>query len=256
MRKILSLFIAYMAFSCQVNANTISTESNVDSTLNGFGAKLRESNFHLGVELQSKYLWRGQEYGTSPAVFPTVHYDYKGLSIGAIGAYAWDGSHQECDLYASYSTSGLTIAVTDYYYPTAVGAKDQFFELDNKKAGHMFEATLAYEHKKVPVSILLSTFFAGADKNLEGNQAWSSYLELGTHYDFLENNSVSLAVGSALNKSFYNNFETGFSVVNIALKYTYNVQFKNNWNLPLSASYVINPQKEKSFINFSASFGF
>lgn len=32
---------------------------------NGFGAKLRASNLHLNLEMQTKYLWRGQEYGNN-----------------------------------------------------------------------------------------------------------------------------------------------------------------------------------------------
>lgn len=215
-----------------------------------------ESNFNLGVELQTKYLWRGQEYGTSPAVFPSVGYSYKGFSVGAVGAYTWDGSHQECDLFASYSAAGLTFSLTDYFYPSAVGLNDKFFDFNNETTGHMWEGTINYEHENVPVWVLLSTFFAGADKNLEGKQAWSSYAEIGSHYDFMNNSSVSLALGAALNESFYNNFETGFSIVNIALKYTYALDLGKGFELPLSASYVINPQKEKAFINFSVSFGF
>lgn len=226
-----------------------------DENTESIVSKVRNSNFHLGLEFQTKYLWRGQEYGTSPALFPSVSYAYKGFSIGAIGAYAWDGSHQECDLFASYSLSGLTISVTDYYYPSSVGESDNYFDFKNKSTGHWWEAALSYEHEKVPVWFLVSTYFAGADKNTNGKQAWSSYVEIGTHVDFLSDNSVSLTVGGALNRSFYNNFETGFSIVNVALKYSYVIKLKNDYEVPVSVSYVVNPQKEKSYINFAASFG-
>ena len=41
---------------------------------NGFGEKLRESNFHLGLELQTKYIWRGMEMITQDAA-PVVSAD-------------------------------------------------------------------------------------------------------------------------------------------------------------------------------------
>ncbi len=248
--KKLFLLLLVTTFTTSMLAQDI---SNVEK--NGYGTELKESKFGLGLELSTKYIWRGQEYGTSPTMFPSLSYSNKGFTIGAIGAYNFNDTHQELDLYLSYAFKGLSISVTDYYYPTAVGANDSYFTF-NKNTGHMLEGTISYEHEKVPVWVLASTFFAGADKNLEGQQAWSSYAEVGTHYDFLKNNSISVAVGAALNESFYNNFETGFSIVNIAFKYTYNIEFNSGWVLPLSTSYVINPQKEKGYLNVSAAISF
>ena len=34
------------------------------------------SNFHMALAVQSKYMWRGIEYGTSPVLFPTLNYQY------------------------------------------------------------------------------------------------------------------------------------------------------------------------------------
>ena len=85
---------------------------------------LRESPFSASLELSTKYMWRGIEYGTAPTVFPMIGYGYKGFNAFAMGAYAVNGSHQEVDLGVSYSNSGFTIGVSDYYYPSAVGEKD------------------------------------------------------------------------------------------------------------------------------------
>ena len=32
----------------------------------------KSSPFNASVELSSKYLWRGQEYGEAPTIFPTL----------------------------------------------------------------------------------------------------------------------------------------------------------------------------------------
>lgn len=224
---------------------------------NGFGAKLKESNFHLGLGLDSKYLWRGIENTTSVCLYPTISYENKGLQVYATGCYGLDGDYQEVDLGINYTIAGLNIAVNDYFYPTACGQKDDFYNFKGSETGHWVEGCLRYEHEKVPVWALVSTFFAGADKNpTTGNQACSSYAEIGTHYDFLNNNSISLAVGAALNKSLYNNYEHGFGICNIDLAYSYTVQFKNDWQLPLTAHLITNPVNTKTFVVFGTSFSF
>ena len=107
----------------------------------------------------------------------------------------------------------------------------------------------------------ISNFFAGDDDAYDddsGNkkQAYSTYMEVGTYYDFLDNNRLSLAVGMTPNKSCYTNYQKKFAVCNLDLKYTYNVQFKNGWTLPLSAEYIYNPSFDKSYVNFIANFAF
>ena len=139
----------------------------------------------------------------------------------------------------------------DYYYPTPTGERDKLFEFDSDKTGHLFEGCLSYDPASLPIRAMASTFFAGADKNLDGKQAWSTYAEVGYHYDFTESNIFSVTLGASLNKSLYNNFETGFSVVNIAFKYQTEIPTGKKFSIPVSAQYVINPQKEKSYIAFS-----
>ena len=56
------------------------------------------SPFSASLELTTKYMWRGIEYGTAPTVFPMIGYGYKGFNAFAMGAYAVNGSHQEVDL--------------------------------------------------------------------------------------------------------------------------------------------------------------
>lgn len=211
----------------------------------------KSSPFGASVELSSKYLWRGQEYGEAPTIFPTLSYTSGGFCVYATGAYTFDNSWREADLGVSYTIKDFTFGVVDYYYPTPTGERDQLFEFDKDKTGHLLEGCLTYAPLNLPISALLSTFFYGADKNLDGDQAWSTYAELGYHYDFSETSIFTVALGASLNKSFYNNFETGFSIVNIALKYQTEIPTGKKYSIPVSAQYVINPQREKSFIAFS-----
>lgn len=244
MKKIFFLLFAILSALQVVNAQEDSLK--------------RKSNFHLGIDLQTKYIWRGMEMMTNeaaPVVFPQINYQYKGLFAYVMGGYSINGKYSEVDFGVSYTYKWLTIGLNDYYYPTTTTPDDQYFNFKSRETGHWFEAVVTIAPEKVPAYLLISNYFAGADKNYENNQAYSTYAELGGHYDFLDDHQLALAVGAAFNKSCYNGYEHGFGVCNVELKYTYNVAMKN-FTLPLSVAYIINPVYEKSHVNFKASFAF
>ena len=218
----------------------------------------KETNFHLGIELQTKYIWRGMEMMTAdaaPVVFPSINYSIKGFSAYVMGGYAINGKYSEVDLGLSYTYKWLTVGVNDYYYPTIDSPKDQYFNLKSRETGHWFEGVLTFTPDGIPAYLTVSNFFAGADKNKDEKQAYSTYAEIGGHYDFLNDHSISLAVGAAFNKSCYNGYEHDFSICNLELKYTYSLAMKN-FILPLSVAYIVNPVYEKSHVNLTTSFSF
>lgn len=219
---------------------------------------LRKSNFHLGLDIQTKYIWRGMEMMTedaAPVLFPCLNYSNKGFYFYVMGGYAINGKYAEVDLGMSYTYKWLTVALNDYYYPTTKSVEDQYFNLKNRETGHWFEGIITIAPKNIPAYLTISNFFAGADKNTDEKQAYSTYAEMGGHYDFLNDHQLALAIGAAFNKSCYNGYEHNLSICNIELKYTYNVKMKT-FTLPLSVAYIINPIYEKSHVNLTTSFTF
>lgn len=228
---------------------------------NTWGGKLIKSLFGLGLDVQTKYIWRGMEMmpeDAAPVLFPSVNYSWNGLYVYLMGGYAINGKYAEVDAGVSYTLSDFTLGVYDYYYPTVDSKKDKY--IGGNHTGHWLEVCINYNPSKLPLWVTLSNFFYGADKytNVYGKeqQAYSTYLEIGSYYGFLHNNRLSLCVGASLNKSCYNNYEHDFSVCNLDLKYTYNVNFSSGWTLPLSIEYIYNPVFDKSYVNFIANFVF
>ena len=213
-----------------------------------------QSPFTASLELSVKYMWRGIEYGTAPTLFPMIGYGYKGFNAFAMGAYAVNGSHQEVDLGVSYTASEFTLGLSDYYYPSAVGEKDGYFKFSNRNTGHWVEAYASWNGSRVPLWLTVSTYVFGADKNEESKQMYSAYAEVGYTHSFNDNNSMSLCVGANLNKSFYTDYQSGFNVVNINTKYSTAFKF-GKFRLPVSASCILNPYKNKSFFTMSLYFG-
>ena len=220
--------------------------------------KSNESNFHLNLDFQTKYVWRGMEMMTeesAPVLFPGISYSLEGFYAYFMGGYSINGKYAEVDMGFSYTFKWLTLGINDYYYPTTDVPYDRYFNFKSAQTGHWLEAVVTVDPDKVPVYLTVSNFFYGADKNLEGKQAYSTYAELGGYYDFKDDHRLSLTIGTSLNKSCYNGYVHDFSICNIELKYTYNVGIRD-FVLPLSVAYIVNPIYEKSFIDLTASLSF
>lgn len=257
-RFFIVLFSLLISVPSICEAGSISSPERISDT-NVWGFKKIKSNFHLGVDLQTKYVWRGMEMmveDAAPVLFPQVNYRFKGLYLYVMGGYSINGKYAEVDLGVSYTWKWLTIGLNDYYYPSTNAAEDDYFSLRNENTGHWMEGVITIAPEKIPLYLTVSNFFYGADKNAEGKQAYSTYVEVGSYYDFLENHRISMAVGAACNESCYNNYEHGFGICNLEFKYTYNLSFRNDWVLPLNVAYILNPVREKSFVNFTTSFVF
>lgn len=230
---------------------TLSTTLNADDSI---PSKLKNSPLSISLELTTKYMWRAIEYGDAPTSFAIINYEHKGFSAYAEGVYAFNGSHSEVDLGVAYNYKWLTVGVNDYYYPSSVGEKDHYFKLSSRKTGHYLEGAVTLAPEKIPLWLTLSTYFWGADKKpINDKNAYSSYAEIGYSYSFNDYNVASLAVGAALNKGFYTDYEHGFNVVNITAKYATSFKF-GKFRLPVSASYVLNPYRNKSYVTLSIYF--
>ena len=162
MKRLLLLSFSLICLSTFALGNNLS-ENN----------KKKQSNFHLGIDLQTKYMWRGMEMMTeesTPVIFPQINYQYKGLYAYVMGGYSFNGKYSEVDLGISYTHKWLTIALNDYYYPTTTTADDQYFKFGKNNTGHWLEGAITIAPEKIPAYLTISNFFYGADKKANGEK--------------------------------------------------------------------------------------
>ena len=214
--------------------------------------EVKKSNYFISVggDIVSSFVWRGTPVSTSLNFQPSFVFSKSGFSAGSWGSVSIDGTYKEIDLFLSYEHSGFTAAVTDFYFDV----NNKFFNYKNNTTSHMLEFALSYENEKIPIKILASTFFYGADKKAfyDVNETdftknnFSSYFELS--YTFKLNGAdLNTFAGLTSHNSFYGN-TTGFVYTGITA--SKKIKITENFSLPLFVSFSVNPQVESFFVVF------
>ncbi len=204
--------------------------------------------FSLGADIMNRYIWRGTDFGNSPSIQPSLTFITSGFEIGTWGAYPFSQQSFEAvehDLYASYTIdtgngSSFSLGVTDYYFP--FGGVD-FFNYDGNGAGaHMIEPYLSYTGpSSLPITVYGGIFAHNDPDN-------SIYLEVG-YPVYSGDTSVYLTVGGTpLESAFYQTGTAGIMSINLSASRV--LQITEALGLPLTASYILNPYHEQSFLLF------
>ncbi len=236
----------------------------------------------FGTDLYSRYIWRGSQFGgNSPSLQPGLAATCKNLEIGVWGAYSLGGNNpsQEMDLYASYSFADdmFSVIVTDYFFPVENGAYN-YFEYDKDKTGHILEGGLSFNGtKKIPVSFSAYVNFYGDDSQTLGDNPsditsfnqktgiqFSNYFEFGYNTSS-KNTDLTFFIGFTLNNpkkpdnttgyigesGFYG---TGPGIVNLGLTASKSLKISDDYSLPLTLSFITNPQAQRVYLIFGFSF--
>ena len=212
--------------------------------------------FAVQGDLVSSYIWRGM-YQTGASFQPTLAFSVAGFSLTAWGSTDFDGyqsseglANKEIDLTAAYTfgASGLTLSVADLWW--AGQGSNKFFNFKSHETAHHFEAGLAYTFplEKFPLSLAWYTMFAGQDKDAEGNQNYSSYVEL--NYPFSVKRVDLTATCGLVPYEAAQYYTSGFAVTNVALKGTTAIKITDSFSLPIFAQAIWNPRLEDAHLVF------
>lgn len=207
-------------------------------------------NFDLGTDFFNRYVWRGTDFGNSPALQPWVSYSNSGFTIGAWGSYSTNSNSMlEADLFVSYDIQEVvTLTVTDYFFPNGTSDGNRWFEFREDSTGHVLEGMISFNGlENLPLTFMAAMNVYGADKNN------SLYFELGyggTHKEIDYNIFVGAATG---NYYLYGKNDDDFGIVNLGLSLAKEIQITDNFSLPVIGSLITNPTAESIFIVFGFS---
>ncbi|RXK84837.1 hypothetical protein EST62_08650 [Chlorobaculum sp. 24CR] len=215
----------------------------------GFGSTnaMADEGFKIGADVVSSYVWRGGDLGDSAAIQPNLSYTFKnGLSIGLWGSYAitedtdnvagTSDRYKEVDVTISMPVGPVTLAVTDYNANPEAGNTFDFGEDGN----NTIEVSASYSHENV--GLMAGVFVAGNDYNN------AVYCEAS--YKFYDKDGYTAKATAGLgSEDYYGDFD-GAESDRLALVNTGISVSKDRY----TASAIYNPDTEKSYLVFMASF--
>jgi hypothetical protein len=200
----------------------------------------------LSAEIVSRYIWRGMNLSSSPAVQPTLSLNAGNFSIGSWGSYTFSPElFQEVDLFLTYSTKYISLTINDYYNPLdTIGFTGDYFHFGNEATRHSLEGMLTLNGpESFHLSLTAGVMFYGNDKNAEGNNMYSTYIEL-SYAAQIRDIEIKTFAGMTPAEGYYGQ-KAG--IVNLGITATKNLTITDNFHLPLKGSFIINPQTEKVF---------
>lgn len=185
-----------------------------------------------GVDFYSTYVFRGIAY-SGPSIQPSVEFSAGGFALGAWGSQGIDGNagspgFQEMDLYTSYSFDfGLSIGLTDYYYPgSPFGHGDS----------HALELNLGY---------------SVGDLSLSGNYIFNESEDAGSFGDDMyyelgySAGAADLFVGAG---DGWHSTDGEFALVNLGIGTSKDIVITDSFTLPLNGALIFNPDSEQFYI--------
>lgn len=193
----------------------------------------------LGTDLVSRYVWRGIDLGGGAIAFqPWASLGLGGnVELGVWSSYnvSPTGASDELDWYFTYSIEDFSITVTDYSFPG--GGEYDYFDYDN----HVLEISGAYSG--------LIDFMAAV--NVINDDDRSLYLEIGKSIE-VEGSELGFFAGAVTKSDYYLAPEGG--LINLGFSASKEVKITETFSLPLTGTYVVNPELKKSYFFVGLSF--
>ena len=206
----------------------------------------------VAADVVNQYIWRGQDLG-DVSLQPTLGISYKGLSLTAWGSVGLTDpmDTKEFDLTLSYTTGGLNIGITDYWFNKAIGGDPdgRYFKYDAHGTNHVFEANIGYDFGVA--SVQWYTNFAGNDGlNKDGKRAYSSYAEVVVPFKLSAIDWTATVGAVPFATSSYNEWTSGFAVTNLSLKATKDIKVTDSFSIPVFGQIVGNPCTQNAYLVF------
>jgi hypothetical protein len=204
----------------------------------------------VAADVISNYIWRGQDLG-DVSLQPTLGVSYKGLSLTAWGSVGLTDplDTKEFDLTLAYTTGGLNIGITDYWFNAGLDPDARYFKYDAHGTNHVFEANIGYDFGVA--SVQWFTNFAGNDGiNKDGERAYSSYAEVVVPFKLSAIDWTATVGAVPFATSFYNDWTSGFAVTNVSLKATKEIKVTDSFSIPVFGQIAANPCTQKAYLVF------
>jgi hypothetical protein len=203
----------------------------------------------LGVDLVSRYVWRGLAFSDAPCLQPWAGVSFAGIALSTWGSFAFapsagdeDGSTlTEVDLSLARSLElpqgTVTATLGDYHYPSS--GISYFHFADDSTGGHTIDACLAYcGPDGLPLGLCGSV-------NIYNDAEHAAYVEAS--WPFMAGaTEIKLVAGAALGKSAWYDVDTnGLHFIQTAVTASKPLTISDAFAPTLKVSWILNPYRER-----------
>jgi len=202
-------------------------------------------NFSLGADFVNQYVWRGLIYSPSPNVQPYLTYtNNKGnFSIGSWASTSLADYYAEIDWYTSYTMGPITVSLWDYFNMKQQ-AKNNYFEYNPDSTAHALEGIIEFNGpESFPIHLTWGTFFYGNDRDINGDNYYSSYFEVAYPFKWKANN-LEVFAGITPWEGLYG---SEFAMNNLGISNSRVININDKFSLPITGSVIVNPHLENIF---------
>ncbi|SFU46615.1 protein of unknown function (Gcw_chp) [Porphyromonadaceae bacterium KHP3R9] len=210
------------------------------SLWSSLSAQEEKPKWKAGIDLVSSYVWRGL-YLSNAAVQPSLVFESGGFSAGAWGSASFDGV-MEADLFVGYTFGfGLSLGVTDYYFPSLEGGND-YFDISKESGSHIFELNGSYEISR----LRFSANWVLNESRGAGSAGGDKYFEVA----YAIGNITLFAGGGDGLQSLSGDLK----LTNIGISATKELQITPSFQLPVTCSAIFNPDRERLYLVAALAF--
>jgi hypothetical protein len=271
MKKRLSCVLLTLVMVLPVIPGYSQEEQILEETIEAPPGKV---TLNVGADLVSRYIWRGLNFGKSPAIQPSLSVDAFGFSLGAWGSYAFsrtslwlddttslDYSFSEIDLFLSYTYKFITVMLVDFYAPLPIDSLPgaNYFHWKNKDTWHTLEVSLIFTGpERFPLQVMASTLVYGADKGKDtagiygagATNNFSTYFELS--YQFMVKGfGIKPFIGGIPFGSSWYGPKAG--VTNVGVNVRKEIPVSRRFSIPIQSGLIFNPLSKKAYLVFTLS---
>ncbi len=216
-------------------------------------------NVSLGTDFVSRYIWRGINANDAVNIQPSLSVEDCGFAFGFWGSYSFSNNNKsdqnyrsahEIDTWLSYtkdlrSGSAITLIATDYYFANSGVSFTDIGNYDSPDGPGAHTVELGLELTgPTQFPITLSGYV-----NVYNDPGNDTYFEIDYPARLTEvafNFFAGASAGSIENPSCYGTDK--FALINIGVKATKTITITKEFSIPLSVSYIVNPNAGRAYL--------
>lgn len=216
---------------------------------------ISQSRFDISLDSKNMHYWRGLRVSSSFVTAPMLGYYNNNLSVFTWAGMSVDGQYKEVSQIISYSAGNFSITLLDIF--NFSGAPDaDYFNFNSAETNHITDLSLSYNFTDaIPLTLMMATVLYGNDRDSQGDNRYSSYLEAGfpiaretfTVQPFI---ASGFAFDGSDNNSLYG--RESFAIVNVGVAVLKKIEI-GEYSIPVKGTLGFNPSLKQTSLEIAMS---